>query len=371
MRNQILEYLSALKLEQLDYGEIDKLKKNWLKIDPMIHIPQWKYFQQKKYEIIVSDIAGLIFGKHDEVSVQFGEEEEKLIKTNIFKVIDHIESIFHEKWQYYFGFLAYDLYRQIEPVETMADFYELPDYYLIFPAKMLLINHTSHEVTEYSYDSSTLNLECVDQNNNDTKTQVRFNETKNAYLEKINHIKQLIAEGEVYQINYTMRLSLTGPNSGYSFFRKLYQINPAPFSVYARLPHCEIISNSPERFVMMDDTRVITEPIKGTIKRAQNRTKDEKYKGMLKSSEKDSAELSMIVDLLRNDLSKVCIPGSVEVRDHKRLETFSNVHHLISTIQGKLCQNISFADLLKAVFPGGSISGCPKIAALQGNIKRK
>ncbi|HID39711.1 MAG TPA: anthranilate synthase component I family protein [Calditrichaeota bacterium] len=151
----------------------------------------------------------------------------------------------------------------------------------------------------------------------------------------------------------------------YRFFKELYNLNPAPYSVYAALPHCTLISNSPERFLMCDQNSLQTEPIKGTIGRMPEPKADKKQMEMLLRSEKDAAELNMIVDLLRNDLSKVSVPGSVKVDAHRRLETFSNVHHLVSSVSGELREGADYVDFLQACFPGGSISGCPKVAALK------
>ncbi len=142
-------------------------------------------------------------------------------------------------------------------------------------------------------------------------------------------------------------------------------LNPAPFGCYMNLGEVKISSVSPERFITAKDGQVETCPIKGTRPHVADTSQDRAFQQDLEQSEKDRAENTMIVDLLRNDLSKVCTPESIEVSDLCKLETFSNVHHLVSYIRSKLDQNQDAIDLLKACFPGGSVTGAPKIRAME------
>jgi len=152
---------------------------------------------------------------------------------------------------------------------------------------------------------------------------------------------------------------------GCESLRSLYTINPAPFFAFINAKDHQIVSTSPERLVLQDGRQVESRPIKGTRPRGKTPEADAALAAALKNSPKDDAELSMIVDLLRNDIGKVCAAGSVHVTDHKRLEAYHNVYHLVSTVVGMLDPGKGSVDLIKAVFPGGSITGCPKVRAME------
>ncbi len=176
--------------------------------------------------------------------------------------------------------------------------------------------------------------------------------------------KRYIAAGDCYQINLTQRYTAQVSGSRWALYRALRQINPAPFSAYLNHPDLQVLSTSPERFVELRGNRVTTRPIKGTRPRDPDPIRDRALAEALANSDKDRAENLMIVDLLRNDLGKVCQTGSVTVPDLFALESFANVHHLVSTISGALQPGRDALDLLRATFPGGSITGAPKRRAM-------
>lgn len=189
--------------------------------------------------------------------------------------------------------------------------------------------------------------------------------TKVAYQKIFHAIKHHITEGNCYQINFAQRFSgkyLGDPWGAYCLLRKE---NPAPFSAFVRLPKGAILSFSPEKFLEVSDGCAITKPIKGTAKRLADSEEDLHAAQTLLRCQKNRAENVMIVDLLRNDLSKNCIAGSVQVKALCALESFKNVHHLVSTITGKLKKEKTTMDVLRSCFPGGSITGAPKIAAMK------
>ena len=189
--------------------------------------------------------------------------------------------------------------------------------------------------------------------------------SKPAYLNSIKKIREYIAAGDVYQVNFSRRFVMDFKGDPFSLFQTLYDINPAPFFSFINAGNHHIISTSPERFLKQTGTNVETRPIKGTRPRGKTGHEDNELKNELKTSGKDDAELSMIVDLLRNDLGRVCREGSVQVKEHKRMETYTNVYHLVSIVEGVLKNDVDSVDLLKATFPGGSITGCPKIRAME------
>jgi len=188
---------------------------------------------------------------------------------------------------------------------------------------------------------------------------------KEAYIEAVNKIRAYIKAGDVYQVNMSQRFMADFSGDAFDLFKTLYEKNPAPFFSFINAGNHQIISTSPERFIIQKERRVETRPIKGTRPRGVTDAEDEKLKIDLLNSRKDDAELSMIVDLLRNDLGKVCMAGSVRVTEHKRIEAYSNVYHLVSIVEGILDDRYNSADLIRAVFPGGSVTGCPKIRAME------
>lgn len=189
--------------------------------------------------------------------------------------------------------------------------------------------------------------------------------SKEHYMQKVEKIKDYIVKGDVYEVNLSHRCEVPFKGYPYAVFRRLYELNPAPFSAYLPFGNHTIISSSPERFLYADKEFVETRPIKGTAPRGTTSEEDMRIKDELAHSTKDDAELAMIVDLLRNDLGKVSEYGSVKVREHKRIEKYPNVWHLVSIIEGKLRQEENYGSLLRACFPGGSITGCPKIRSME------
>lgn len=190
------------------------------------------------------------------------------------------------------------------------------------------------------------------------------NMTKAFYAEQFDVIKKHIFEGNCYQINFAQRFSASFGGSPWHAYQILRHKHPAPFSAFIKMPKGAILSLSPERFLKVSEKRVETKPIKGTMPRFSDPAKDQASASTLINSTKDRAENLMIVDLLRNDLSQVCVPGSVKVPHLFALESFSNVHHLVSTVVGELRPEHSPLSLLKKCFPGGSITGAPKISAM-------
>ena len=194
-----------------------------------------------------------------------------------------------------------------------------------------------------------------------------------AYETAVAQVVERIHGGEIFQANiarvWTGRLA-TGANP-YDLFTQLRSVSPAPFSAYLRLPGRAMVSNSPERFLKVNardgggDLTIETRPIKGTRPRGADQAEDARLIAELSASAKDRAENLMIVDLMRNDLARVSPPGSVAVPELFKVETFANVHHLVSTVTGKLATGLTAADLLRAAFPPGSITGAPKVQAMR------
>ncbi|MEA3639340.1 MAG: aminodeoxychorismate synthase component I [Lamprobacter sp.] len=198
-----------------------------------------------------------------------------------------------------------------------------------------------------------------------TLEPLRSNLARAEYAAAFARIKGYIRAGDCYQINLAQRFAARASGDPWSAYRRLRQLNPAPFSAYLQTPFGQILSSSPERFLALRDGRVETRPIKGTRPRSADPDEDAALKRALAESPKDRAENLMIVDLLRNDLGRVCRTGSIQVPSLFATESYASVHHLVSTITGELRANEDASSLLRACFPGGSITGAPKIRAMQ------
>ena len=188
---------------------------------------------------------------------------------------------------------------------------------------------------------------------------------KDAYLKAIARIREYIAAGDVYQVNLTQRFEAPLSCHPYELYQRLRRRSPAPFASYVNFDSLQIVSSSPERFLRLQNGRAETRPIKGTRPRGKSEADDVCLRDELFASEKDRAELLMIVDLERNDLGRVCEPGSIQVDELFKVESHPTVHHLVANVSGKLRQGCDVIDCLRAMLPGGSITGAPKIRAMQ------
>lgn len=191
------------------------------------------------------------------------------------------------------------------------------------------------------------------------------NFTKEDYQKAIGQMISYIVEGDIYIANMTQQLTISANQPPYDVYRYLRTYNPAPFGGFFQCSDFQIVCASPERFLKIQDGIIETRPIKGTRKRGETPEEDLMLKEELKNSSKDRSELLMIVDLERNDLNHVCETGSVKVTEHFAVETYATVFHLVTTIIGKLKEQLSLSRLLGAAFPGGSITGAPKIRAME------
>lgn len=196
--------------------------------------------------------------------------------------------------------------------------------------------------------------------------KLRCNFDRKKYQHAFSKIQRYIREGDCYQVNLAKRFEINADGNPWFAYKLLRKINAAPFSSFFSTPQVTLLSSSPERLLQVQDDHVETKPIKGTRRRTPNNPiQDLALANELLNSIKDRAENLMIVDLLRNDLGKVCTPGSIKVPKPFALESFATVHHLVSTITGTLADNQDAVSLLRACFPGGSITGAPKLRSME------
>ncbi len=185
------------------------------------------------------------------------------------------------------------------------------------------------------------------------------------YTAAFNKVQQYLEEGDCYQINLAQRFSVPVEGSPWSSYLAMRKIGVGPFSAWMNLSDIQVLCTSPERFLKLENHKVETRPVKGTRRRVKDADEDRLLAEELRSSSKDRAENLMIVDLLRNDLGKSCCTGSIQVPELFALESHATVHHLVSTVIGELAEEKDALDLLKGCFPGGSITGAPKLRAMQ------
>ncbi|HCS90674.1 MAG: aminodeoxychorismate synthase component I [Thiohalocapsa sp. PB-PSB1] len=278
------------------------------------------------------------------------------------------------------GWFGYDLGRRIEPLPVLAkDVEQIPDMAIGLYDWALIVDHLERRTRLVSAcrDPSTLGRwqDLIDlfsvtpvrprQWTFRVHASAHANMTRAEYHAAFRRIQHYIRNGDCYQVNLAQRFAAPAGGDPWYGYRELRRLNPAPFSAYLVTPYAQVLSSSPERFLKLRAGHVETSPIKGTRPRGQCPDSDALLAMELSRSAKDRAENLMIVDLLRNDLGRVCIPGSIRVPRLFALESYAGVHHLVSTITGNLRSEQDATSLLRACFPGGSITGAPKIRAMQ------
>lgn len=277
------------------------------------------------------------------------------------------------------GAFSYDLGRRFEtlPMDSLQDI-KMPDMVVGIYDWALVHNQRNGEVQLITLGAdsvekaeslyrwlSSLCQAAADIAPFKLKSDWQSNMDKAQYQDKFNAVQAYLHSGDCYQVNLAQRFKAQYQGNEYDAYRRLLTQNQAPFSCFMRLPQGCILSISPERFLKLKDGLIETKPIKGTRPRSADPLHDQQLIESLQQAEKDQAENLMIVDLLRNDIGRVSQAGSVAVPKLFHIESFPAVHHLVSTVTGKLDQQFAAEDLLRACFPGGSITGAPKIRAME------
>ncbi len=281
------------------------------------------------------------------------------------------------------GYLSYDLGRQLEAMPTIArDDLNLPDlqfawYDVVFAfrdgAGWLISSGLPHAPESREREALRRLEETLAWLEAEAPPLAPFEATgswsstftREEYEAAIAHVQAHIAAGDIYQANLSQRFEIPVTGDPAALYLRLRDANPAPFGAFLRYPDVTLVSASPERFLQLRDGRVETLPIKGTRPRGQTPSEDRRLAQELENSRKDRAEHLMIVDLERNDLGRVCEIGSVRVPERFRLEAHPTVWHLVSTVEGTLKDGLDAVDLIRASFPGGSITGAPKLRSME------
>ncbi|MCG9479772.1 MAG: aminodeoxychorismate synthase component I [Actinomycetia bacterium] len=293
----------------------------------------------------------------------------------------------------FMGYFSYDLKNYIEKLpQSAADHYCMPLIYLVQFRHLAAYSHRkkrwycikNFQKRHWPKICSAMEreagfIEGLGQGSKDVGSSIlaRYREkdygnielqsnfSKKEYMEAVRQAKEYITAGDIYQVNLSQRFTCDAPIEPEDFYYILREVNAAPFSAFIKGDDFCVASSSPERFIFCSQDSIQTRPIKGTRPRGHNILQDYKYSRQLKHSIKDRAELNMIVDLERNDLGKFCDYGSVKVSGHAVIEMYARVIHSVSTVTGKMKNKVTVADIIKAAFPGGSITGAPKIRAMQ------
>ncbi len=287
------------------------------------------------------------------------------------------------------GYFSYDLKDQIEPTlqgsKKLSDSLNLPLANLGVYDTVYAYDHTKKQgflisgglkEERESYNEIKRRLDSGAQSAPATRLPtstphyglldyLKSNMTREEYLGRVEKALDYIAAGDIYQVNISQRLKFNWTGDALDLFTTLNEESPAPFSSLLEYNTFSVISNSPERLLRVSGDNVMTEPIKGTKARGGNPREDAEFAGALLSDPKERAEHLMIVDLERNDLGRICKPGTVKVDEFQKIETFSTLHHIVSTVSGALRPEINSLTALKTCFPGGSITGAPKIRAME------
>lgn len=278
------------------------------------------------------------------------------------------------------GYFSYDLGRRIEKLPQIAHRdIDIPEMQVGIYEWAAIIDHEREEAWLVAPKQSGEDLEhwadliryekpvtpaafsTSFQVNSAARPDISFDE----YARQFAAIKKYIRDGDCYQVNYAQRFQAEVEGHPWDAYRRLKNLNPAPYSAYMTADKTAILSSSPERFLRVVDGQVETKPIKGTVPRGETPERDRLLAQQLLDSEKDRAENVMIVDLMRNDIGKSCAIGSVAVSKLFAIESYQKVHHLVSTVNGRLATNKTACDLLRGCFPGGSITGAPKLRAME------
>lgn len=285
----------------------------------------------------------------------------------------------HLKVPLWAGFLSYEM------AKPSSSFQKLPFVYFQRSAVTFVLDHIRDSLTIYLaeeakkeheywfkifsskslFSSFLISLKDIVSSVHSNLSLVKEIESFSSYEKKIHMIQEMIRSGDVYQVNLSHEIELEGTSDPFFIFYSLTKINPAPFSAFFNHKDFTIVSSSPERFLKKEDDVLETRPIKGTIARGKSEGEDAMNREKLLNSEKDLAELLMITDLMRNDLGKVSLPGSVKTKKIVHLEAYENVFHLLSIIFSIPIPTLHPLKLIQSCFPGGSISGCPKKSAMQ------
>jgi len=275
---------------------------------------------------------------------------------------------------YIFGYLGYDLKNDLENLNSRNyDGLGFSDLYFFQPKKMFFLKGNTLEIkylsvyeNEIEKDLKDIKRSEITPSNSASTIHINQRVSKKQYTKKLNNILDHIHRGDIYEVNFCQEFYANNTViNPLDVYQKLNEISSPPFATFLKVKDKFLLSASPERFVKKEGVQIISQPIKGTAKRLKNKTHDLKIAKKLNHDPKERAENIMIVDLVRNDLSKTAIRGSVKVEELCKVYSFKQVHQLISTVTSEVEKNRNPVEIIKSIFPMGSMTGAPKISAMK------
>jgi para-aminobenzoate synthetase component I len=344
-----------------------------------------------RYSIIGLRPVGIIRGKGNELTIQYRGKEQRmegnplLLMKQWFRQFQVKSLVDGPDFQGgAIGYISYDCARYIERLPNLAkDDLQIPDlYFLIFDDILIYdhLNETLHIIIHYAEgeeeqaqqrltmheslwleskgDAETLSFIPIEANETVSMTEAEF-------INAVEKVRNYIAQGDVFQVNLSVRQSKPLLTHPLSIYEKLRLLNPSPYMAYLQFPEFQIVSGSPELLVKKKGDKISTRPIAGTRSRGTTPQEDMAIASELINNEKERAEHVMLVDLERNDLGRVCKYGTVKVDEFMTIEKYSHVMHIVSHVSGELAQGKDAFDVIKAVFPGGTITGAPKVRTME------
>lgn len=346
-----------------------------------------KLFQYEAIATLLESPYPSILPKLSRFSICAGQPSGEILTPKIGEILPTLRNLLAEKSTPptevehlpftggYLGWLGYDLAWELESLpEKNTDELPFPVAYWYQPESFAVLEHEAQilwlaATTQKSLDQLESQLQQpynLEQKFPQQKAfPLKFLSDRHAYISAVTQAKKYIQAGDIFQTNLSLRFQTQTETSGWDIYQKLHEINPSPFASYWRSPWGEMISCSPERLVKKTGNLVETRPIGGTRPRGKTPAEDQALGQELSSNIKERAEHTMLVDLERNDLGRACEWGTVEVDEQFILEHYSHVIHLVSNVKGKLDPNQDEADLIRGMFPGGTITGCPKVRCME------
>lgn len=372
---ELEEYISSA-----DIFQILKKEKDLAFLDSSLvnQLGRYSVIGRKPYLKLVKDGGKFYINNIEETDITFEDYLRKYLRKNEDKNTTELPLISGAV-----GYFSYEYGRKLMQVTSSEkDIVSIPDAVLVF-YDLFVIEDCQEKKTYLVANGITEDagelIKKTEQKIKEKKTSGEISETekkaynievfpnfkKEEYKQAVDEMIHYIIEGDIYIANMTQQMTVKSQKKPEDVFWDLRKNNPSPFGGYLDYDDFQIVCASPERFLKMKKGHVETRPIKGTRKRGETPEEDMIMRKELETSEKDKSELLMIVDLERNDLNRVCKPGSVKVTELFTVEEYATVFHLVSNIEGELEDGRNFADLLEAAFPGGSITGAPKYRAME------
>ncbi|MEG0371982.1 MAG: aminodeoxychorismate synthase component I [Clostridium sp.] len=330
------------------------------------------------------DYSVLVFSPKEVVSYEDGKTfiNKKGVKTRIDgDILSVLDRLISEKNKLetglifdggFVGYLSYDFGMELMGVKkTNPSSFQIPDVYFGYYEDFIIIDHINSITHIHTENEELVNefkslkgLEYPKRSIEGVKLNSNF--TKEEFKNRVTGVRDYIKKGDVYEVNIAQQYAGYGNVNPYDVYSTFRRVNRGPYNAFMDIGYGNyLLSTSPEQFLRKRGNLLTTRPIKGTVPRVDDKVENDRLKDYLYNSDKTRSELLMIIDLERNDLSRVCIPGTVKVERLFDVEEYATVNHLVSTIQGEVLEGLTFGDIIRGTFPGGSITGAPKLRSLE------